>query len=111
MISAKGQCRTLSDSARIQLLHACKHNPGVITAHLWPYALKHANNLFNALPRDGNDQSPEQIFSKSPADPNIGEIHPFGCPVYVLASELKTFLQKVGNLHYVGCFANGNMSS
>ena len=26
--------------------------------------------------------------TKSPADPNIGEIHPFGCPVYVLASEL-----------------------
>ena len=49
---AEHRIRTLSDSARVQLLHACKHNPGVITAHLWPYALKHANNLFNALPRE-----------------------------------------------------------
>ena len=38
----------------------------------------------------GNNNSPEQQFSKTLAggDANIGEIHPFGCPVYVLASKL-----------------------
>ena len=77
-----------SDSARTQLLHAMTHNPKVVSQNLWPYALKHANFLFNSLPRTGHTKSPEQLFSNSTVDPHIGEIHPFGCPVYVLASEI-----------------------
>ena len=30
----------------------------------------------------------EQLFSDSKVDPHIGDIHPFSCPVYVLASQL-----------------------
>ena len=85
---AEHRIRTLSDSARTQLLHALTHNSRAVAPQLWPYALKHANYLFNALPRSGNSQSPEQLFSSTTADPNIGEIHPFGCPVYVLESAL-----------------------
>ena len=85
---AEHRIRQLSDSARTQLLHAMTHNPNQVTAQLWPHALKHANHLFNALPRTGNDFSPEQLFSGSKADPQIGEIHPFGCPACVLKSKL-----------------------
>ena len=59
--------RMLSDGARTQFLHAMTHNLKVVSANIWPYALKHANHLFNALLRTGNDHFPEQLFSKTPA--------------------------------------------
>ena len=59
------------------------HNPKCVEPHLWPHALKHANHMFNLFPREGKDKSPDQLFSCSAVDPNISELHPFGCPVHV----------------------------
>ena len=39
--------------------------------------------MFNLFPREGKDKSPDQLFSCSAVDPNISELHPFGCPVCV----------------------------
>ena len=37
----------------------------------------------------GKTKSPLQIFSSSRVRPNLQHLHPFGCPVYVLASQLQ----------------------
>ena len=84
---AEHRIRVLSDTARIQSLHAMTHNPKCVEPHLWPHALKHANHMFNLFPREGNEKSPEQLFSKSAVDPNINNVHPFGCPACVAMHE------------------------
>ena len=71
--TAEHRIRVLSDTARIQSLHAMTHDPKCVEPHLWPYALKHANHMFNLFPREGKDMSPEQLFSKSAVDPNIDD--------------------------------------
>ena len=32
------------------LIHATKRWPGVVTIHLWPYAIRMANQAYNATP-------------------------------------------------------------
>ncbi len=86
---AEHRIRTLTESARTQLQHAIHHNPKSVTVHLWPYALRHASYLFNQLPRVDQDRSPLAIFSDSTVLPNPKHLHPFGCPVCVLADKLQ----------------------
>ena len=75
--------------ARTQLLHTMHNNPKAINIHLWPYALCHTSYLFNHFPRRGKTKSPLEIFSSSHVRPNLQYLHPFGCPVYVLVSQLQ----------------------
>ena len=77
--------------ARTQLLHAMHNNPKAINVHLWPYALRHVSYLFNHFPRRGKTESPLEIFSSSRVRPNLQHLHPFGCPVYVLAHQLQNY--------------------
>ena len=85
---AEQRVRLLTEQARTQLLHAMHHNPKCVTVHLWPYALRHACDLFNSLPRLGKKNSPLALFTNSKVLPNLQQIHPFGCPVYVLEKDL-----------------------
>ena len=68
--------RLMTVTACIQLLHAMTHNPKCAEPHLWPHAIKHANHMLNLFPREGNDKSPDQLFSESAVDPNINNHHP-----------------------------------
>ena len=86
---AEHRIRELSELAHTQLLHAQSNNPKAITVHLWPYALRHANYMFNCLPRSGKEASPLEIFSGAKIRPNLEHLHPFGCPVYVTREELQ----------------------
>ena len=72
------------------LIHATKRWPGVVTIHLWAYAIRMANHSYNATPLNShtNKQSPNKIFDKSTVDLNPKHWKPFGCPTYVLKSEL-----------------------
>ena len=73
------------------LIHATKRWPGVVTIHLWPYGLRMANHAYNSTPLHShmNKQSPNKIFDHSVVDINPKHWKPFGCPTYVLKSELQ----------------------
>ncbi len=90
---AERRIQDLSDSTRASLAHAAQRNPAV-TANLWPYALRHASYVRRLMPRENNSKSPEELFTKSPIRPTTKYLHPFGCPVYVLAAPLQSGLSQ-----------------
>ena len=70
------------------LVHAKKRWPKAVSAHLWPYALRTANDIFISTGRDAGP-SPLERFSDVPIRPKISHFRPFGCPVYVLQGKLQ----------------------
>ena len=88
---AERRIRELQETTRAMLIHATKRWPGVVTIHLWPYAIRMANQAYNATPLHvhTNKQSPNKIFDNSAVDINPKHWKPFGCPTYVLKSELQ----------------------
>ena len=70
------------------LLHATHQWPDAITLHLWPYALKMANEIGNIMPRGQDGLIPMDLFSKSSQVQQIDHLHPFGCLGYVWESKL-----------------------
>ena len=88
---AERRIRTLQEMARTMLVHGNKRWKEAITIQLWPYALRMANSMINEAPnmQDPQRQSPEQIFTKSDVQVNLKHWHTFGCPIYVLDSDLQ----------------------
>ena len=62
------------------------------TVHLWPYALRMANDAINETPnmKDKSGRSPIQLFSNTEVHTHEKHWAPFGCPVYVLSSQLQS---------------------
>ena len=89
---AENKIRLLQSQARTMLIHAAKRWPNAVTANLWPYAVRMANESSNELPslafKDG--RTPLQSFASSRATTNPKFWQPFACPVYVLDSTLQT---------------------
>ena len=81
----------LQEQARTMLIHSCHQWPSAITANLWPYALRMANDSMNSSPSllDKKARSPIQIFSSTEVSVNPKHFYHFGCPVYVLESNLQ----------------------
>ena len=78
--------------ARTMLLHAQHRWPEAINAHLWPYAIKIANDNGNRLPSiNGEGVSPIELFSQVSVAPQVRHSHTFGSPVYVLDSALQVY--------------------
>ena len=69
---AERRIRELQETTRAMLIHATKRWPGVVTIHLWPYAIRMANQAYNATPLNAhiNKQSPNKIFDNSAVDIN-----------------------------------------
>jgi hypothetical protein len=66
---AERRIQELQDGARTSLIHA-KHRWGsAINAQLWPYALRHRNDVFNATQKEGQKLSPLEAFSNSNVHP------------------------------------------
>ena len=88
---AKQRICKLQETTRAMLIHASKQWPGVVTIHLWPYAMRMANQAYNATPllSHTEKQSPNKIFDNSAVDLNQKHWKPFGCPAYVLKAELQ----------------------
>jgi hypothetical protein len=82
---AERRIRELQDQARTMLIHANRRWPTAITAHLWPYALRTANDIYNATPnlQHKRHRTPLELFTGSPTAPNPKHLKTFGCPVYV----------------------------
>ena len=89
---AERRIRELQDLARSMLMHANRRWPCCITANLWPYAVRMANESFNNVPNmiDPARRSPLQIFSGSKVHANPKHFQPFGCPAYVLDNDLQS---------------------
>jgi hypothetical protein len=88
---AERRIRELQDLTRTMLIHAARRWPECITANLWPYALRLANDAFNHSPnlQDANKRSPMQIFGNTNVAMNPKHFQPFGCPVFVLDNQLQ----------------------
>ena len=82
---------TLTDSARMMLLHAEWLWPEAVTQILWPFALKYTQHLHNYLSLDTIAKCPFHQFSNADAsildELDMADFHTFGSPsCYVLDS-------------------------
>ena len=57
---------------------------------LWPYAMRHANDVANATPKKGKETSPLEKFSGVKVAPKLRHFHAFSCPTYVLDNALQS---------------------
>jgi transposase InsO family protein len=89
---AERRIRLLQEITRTMLIHASKRWPNSVTANLWPYALRMANEALNETPsmQDKTRRTAQQIYSGVTIQPNPKHWKPFGCPVYVLDDALQT---------------------
>jgi Reverse transcriptase (RNA-dependent DNA polymerase) len=72
------------------MLHAQHRWPNAINTHLWPFAIKMANDLSNRAPAIQSGISPLELFSQVEMAPKVKHSHTFGAPVYVLDNALQT---------------------
>ena len=92
---AERRIRELQESTRTILLDAKSRWPTAISANLWPYAMRYANQCHQHLPiRRGSrtGKTPLHLFTSHELMSvrcNLQNTHPFGCPVYCLDNALQ----------------------
>jgi hypothetical protein len=79
----------VQNAARTILLHAMAHWPTMVTESFWPFAIRHAVNLYNHTTRIGHTASPWELFTGEPSTRQLVDYHVFGSPVYVLHKSLQ----------------------
>ena len=72
------------------MLYAMSKWRKMVLISLWPYAMRHANDVANATPRKGQELSPLELFSGVQIAPKLRHFHAFGCPTYVLDNALQS---------------------
>ena len=87
---AERRIKELQELTRTILIHAEARWQEAITVHLWPYALRLANEQVNEAPTGSLKRSPIELLTKSSIKPEPKHWKPFGCPVYVLDSALQS---------------------
>ena len=88
--TAERRIRELSELSRTSLTHSNSRWPEAVNVHLWPYAVRTANDSYNEAPTSKLKRSPIELFSNSQVMPDPKFQRPFGCPCYVLDSALQT---------------------
>lgn len=86
---AEKRIRDLQDQARTAMLHAQSRWPSMITTHLWPYAIRDAEEAHRLTPNLRFGKTPLEIFSGVYHPPDLTNTHTFGCPVYVLDDKIQ----------------------
>jgi hypothetical protein len=83
---AERKIRELQELARTILIHANARWSDSVTATLWPYAIRMANEAVNHTPsfQDREKRSPIELSTRSSIPSNPKHWKPFGCPTYVL---------------------------
>ena len=87
---AERRIRDLQERTRTSMLYAMNKGKKMVTINLWPYAMRHANDVANATPRKGQELSPLELFSGVQIAPKLRHFHAFGCPMYVLDNALQS---------------------
>ena len=87
---AERRIRDLQEQTRTSMLYAMNKWKRMILICLWPYAMRHANDVANATPRKGEEQSPLERFSGVNITPKLRHFHSFGCPTYVLDNAIQS---------------------
>jgi hypothetical protein len=80
--------RDLQEQARTMMLHAKSRWPKEVSIHLWPYALRSANQLRQVTPDKEDRTSPLERFSGAEVAANLKDCHTPLYPVYALNSSL-----------------------
>ena len=80
----------LQEQTRTCMLYAMNKWKRMILICLWPYAMRHANDVANSTPRKGEDSSPIERFTGVPVRPKLRHYHAFVCPTYVLDNSLQS---------------------
>ena len=81
---------TVIRRARTQLLHAQLRWHEQTPTSLWPMSLMHAVWLENTIPSIDFGMSPDELFSRTTSNhSNLLNLHPWGCPTYVLMPTLQ----------------------
>jgi hypothetical protein len=76
---AERRIRELQDQARTNLVFAQHRWPTAISSNLWPYAVRHVNEVFNSTPHLAQEQSPTAKFTGTIEEPKTKHFHHFGC--------------------------------
>ncbi len=89
---AERRIRTLQDQARTMLIQAQHRWPKAVDAHLWPYALRVANEVHKSTSTIGREdhKSPCELLARSEVTPNLNHFQPFGCLVFVLDNKMQS---------------------
>ena len=72
------------------MLYAMNKWKRMILICLWPYAMRHANDITNATPQKGEELSLLEKFPGIQIAPELRHFHAFGCPTYVLDNALQS---------------------
>ena len=88
---AEARIRRLQDLTRTMMIHARRRWPTEVSPNLWPYAMRMANDAYNATPNmaDKEKRSPEQLFNRTTVTTNPKHWLHFGCPAYKLHESLQ----------------------
>jgi hypothetical protein len=78
---AERRIRDLSDGARTSLLHAKEQWSKAISVHLWPYAVRHRNDIHNSTQKESQKASPMEMFSNMMVSSRLKYFHAFGAPL------------------------------
>ena len=87
---AERHIRDLQEQARTSMLYAMNKWKKMILICLWPYAIRHANDVANSRPRKGEDSSPMEKFTGVPIRPKLYHFHAFGRPTYMLDNAIQS---------------------
>ena len=87
---AERRIRDLQERTRTSMLYAMNKWRKMVIINLWPYAMRHGNDVANATPRKGQELSPLELFSGVQIAPKLRHFHAFGCPTYVLDNVLQS---------------------
>lgn len=86
---AEKRIRDLQEGTRTSDLFATHRWPKMVNVHLWPYALRTANEVLISTLSIDQEQSPMELFTGVKVAPKLKHFHTFGCPTYVLDSKLQ----------------------
>ena len=87
---AEHHIRDLQERTRTSMLYAMNKWKKTVIINLWPYSMRHTNDVANATPRKIQDLSPLELFSRVQIAPKLRHFHAFGCPMYVLDNALQS---------------------
>ena len=83
--------QTVTKISRTIILNAQRYWPECVDIMLWPFSVKAAIEILNFLQLDLDGNTPTaKFYNIKNIKPNAHEYHTFGCPVYVLNSEIQS---------------------